>query len=776
MATGAENTGRSLRVLIIEDSEDDLDLLVRELRRSGFEPSYQCVKTATDLTAMLDRQQWDLFIGDYTMPGFSGTQALSIVRSRGIEAPFIFVSGTIGEDVAVTAMRAGAQDYVIKGNLKRLGPAIERELRESNARRERARAEAERQLAEDRFRQILMIAADAIISIDEYLRIVIFNQGAEAIFGYRADEAVGQFVDLLMPSGAVAAQRKSITELVSSPRAVQRTNQLENIFGRRKNGEEFPIDLTVSRLVQDGKATFTAIIRDISERKRAEQQLRLLTRAVEQSANLTILTSADGTVQYVNPKFSEVMGYSADEVIGNKPSLWKSGGMDENIYAELWNTILTGVEWRGEFQNRRKDGGTITASATISPVKDEQGNITHFLSIQEDITRIREIETEHRRSQRLQTIGQLTGGFAHDFNNLLTIAIGNLDLLLEDPVSKSSHIQEFGQAVLDSLLRGAGLTRKLLAYARGQILQPMAFDLNELASGTINLLRRTLGEQIEVAAVLASDLWLAHADPEQMETALTNLAINSRDAMPNGGRLTIETANRRLDEEYAAANAEVAPGDYVMLALTDTGEGMSPEIVNRVFEPFFTTKEQGKGTGLGLSMVYGFVKQSHGHIKIYSEPGYGTTIRLYLPRAQEDLVQKDREAGDNTEKTAIGAMILVVDDNPDVRGVVIKQLTGFGYSVMESQDGPSALDIIRNDETIDLLFTDIVMPGGMTGIELAREARKIRPDIKVLLTSGFSEAMVQNGGQPGETINVLSKPYRSQELARKIQEVLSGKP
>ncbi|HEX4940123.1 MAG TPA: ATP-binding protein, partial [Candidatus Kapabacteria bacterium] len=307
-------------------------------------------------------------------------------------------------------------------------------------------------------------------------------------------------------------------------------------------------------------------------------------------------------------------------------------------------------------------------------------------------------------------------------------------------------------------------------------LQPMAFDLNELASGTTNLLRRTLGEQIEVETVLASDLWLALADPEQMETALTNLAINSRDAMPNGGRLTIETANRRLDEEYAAANAEVTPGDYVMLALTDTGEGMSPEIVNRVFEPFFTTKEPGKGTGLGLSMVYGFVKQSHGHIKIYSEPGYGTTIRLYLPRAQEDLVQKDREAGDKTEKTAIGAMILVVDDNPDVRSIVVKQLADFGYSVMESQDGPSALDIIRNDETIDLLFTDIVMPGGMTGIELAREARKIRPDIKVLLTSGFSEAMVQNDGQPGETINVLSKPYRSQELARKIQEVLSGKP
>jgi len=245
--------------------------------------------------------------------------------------------------------------------------------------------------------------------------------------------------------------------------------------------------------------------------------------------------------------------------------------------------------------------------------------------------------------------------------------------------------------------------------------------------------------------------------------------------MPNGGRLTIETANRRLDEEYSAENAEVTPGDYVMLAVSDTGEGMTPGIVNRVFEPFFTTKEQGKGTGLGLSMVYGFVKQSHGHVKIYSEAGHGTTIRLYLPRAQDGAVPASGEIFTESETAAVAAKILVVDDNPDVRGVVVKQLSGFGYSVMVSQDGPSALDIIRNDETIDLLFTDIVMPGGMTGIELAREAQKLRPLLKILLTSGFAEATLLTHSQPGETINILSKPYRRQELARKIQEILSGK-
>ena len=773
MATGAENTGRPLRVLIIEDSEDDLDLLVRELRRNGFEPDYQCVKTADGLIAMLDRQQWDIIICDYSMPGFSGTQALSIVRSRGFEAPFIFVSGTIGEDVAVSAMRAGAQDYVIKGNLKRLGPAIERELRESDLRRERARAEAERHLAEDRFRQILMIAADAIIVFDEDRRIIIFNQGAEAIFDYRADEVMGQLVDVLL--SAAASARKIIDELASLLVAGQKTNQFYSVTGLRKNGDEFSAEFTASVLIENGKMMFTAIIRDISDRIRAEQRLQLLTSAVEQSASYIMITSVGGTVEYVNSRFCELTGYSAEEVIGTTSSIMLTAGTESDIEMELWNAILAGSEWRGELPNRRKDGGVFTGCLTLSPIRDALGNVTHFLAVQEDVTQLRQIEEEHKRSQRLQAIGQLTGGFAHDFNNLLTIAIGNLDLLLEDPVAKSPRVQEFGQAALDSVLRGAGLTRKLLAYARGQILQPMAFDLNELASGTTNLLRRTLGEQIVIETVLASDLWLAHADPEQLETAVTNLAVNSRDAMPQGGRLTIETANRHLDEEYAAANAEVTPGDYVMLAVSDTGEGMPPGIVNRVFEPFFTTKEQGKGTGLGLSMVYGFVKQSHGHIRIYSEAGHGTTIRLYLPRAQGGLAPaKDEIPGDSGIR-ASAAKILVVDDNPDVRGVVVKQLTGFGYSVMESQDGPSALDIIRRDETIDLLFTDIVMPGGMTGVELAREARKLRPLLKILLTSGFAETTVQNHSQQGETINILSKPYRRQELARKVQEVLSGK-
>lgn len=653
MATGAENTGRPLRVLIIEDSEDDLNLLVHELRRSGFEPSCRCVKTAEDLIAALDSQQWDLFIGDYTMPGFSGTQALSIVHSRGLETPFIFVSGTIGEDVAVAAMRAGAQDYVMKENLKRLGPAIERELRESDARRERARAEAERHIAENRFRQILMIASDGIVGIDEDRRIVIFNQGAEAIFGYSAEEVSGQFLDLLLPSRFTAAHRRHMAEFARAPVAARQMNQRSAVFGRRKNGEEFPVEASISKIVENGKTTFMAIIRDITQRQALEEQ--------------------------------------------------------------------------------------------------------------------------QRRSQRLGAIGQLTGGLAHDFNNLLAIVIGNLDLLLEVPISKNSGIQGFAQTALGAALRGARLTHQLLAFARGQILEPAAFDLNELVSGTIDLLRRTLGEQIEVETILAGDLWLAHADPKQMETALTNLAINARDAMPNGGRLIIETANGYLDEHYAAENVDVAPGGYVMLTVSDTGIGIPPGILNRVFEPFFTTKEQGKGTGLGLSMVYGFAKQSRGHVKIYSEAGHGTTVRLYLPKAHDDAVPAREEIFVESEMAASSATILVADDNPGVRGIVVEQLTSLGYRVIDAQDGASALGILQKDESIDLLFTDIVMPGGMTGVELAREARQIRPLLKILLTSGFVEESVRNGGRSGEIMNVLSKPYRKQDLARKIQEVLSGK-
>ncbi len=374
-----------------------------------------------------------------------------------------------------------------------------------------------------------------------------------------------------------------------------------------------------------------------------------------------------------------------------------------------------------------------------------------------------------QQAQKMEVIGQLTGGLAHDFNNLLAVVIGNLDLL-EKELGANPKARELAELALKASLRGADLTRKLLAFSRRQTLSPKVIDLNETVSGTTTLLRRTLGETIEVELKLAEGLWPTLADPAQVESALTNLAINARDAMEKGGTLTIETANKHLDEHYAAENPEIVPGDYAMLAVTDTGTGIPPEVLGRVFEPFFTTKGAGKGTGLGLSMVYGFVKQSGGHVKIYSEAGYGTTVRLYLPRSQEAIAQLPAPVP--AAGVPRSATILVVEDNPDVRNVVVKQLLALGHRVEQADNAAAALALLKENGSIDLLFTDIVLPGGVAGTDLALEAKKLRPGIKVLLTSGFAEAAMQNAAEFPEGLELLSKPYRQVDLARKILHVL----
>jgi two-component system, cell cycle sensor histidine kinase and response regulator CckA len=369
-----------------------------------------------------------------------------------------------------------------------------------------------------------------------------------------------------------------------------------------------------------------------------------------------------------------------------------------------------------------------------------------------------------QQAQKLEAVGQLTGGLAHDFNNLLGIVIANLDLLKEE-IGGNPNARELAEQALEASLRGAELTRQLLAFSRQQPLQPKTIGLNDIVATTTDLLRRTLGEAIEIRLKLADDICPAMADPAQVESALVNLAVNARDAMPAGGVLVLETANKHLDEQYAAENAEVSAGDFVMMAVTDTGTGMPPEIVDRVFEPFFTTKETGKGTGLGLSMVYGFAKQSGGHVKIYSEVGHGTTIRLYLPRAQECAAVVEERPAEAPETTKISANILVVEDSPGIRKVVVRQLRGLGHHVQEAEGAAAALTVLQGEEPLDLLFTDVVMPGGMTGRDLADEARKLRPGIKVLLTSGFSEGAAQSD----YGVELLGKPYRLQELDQKIR-------
>ena len=380
-----------------------------------------------------------------------------------------------------------------------------------------------------------------------------------------------------------------------------------------------------------------------------------------------------------------------------------------------------------------------------------------------------------RQSQKMETVGQLTGGVAHDFNNLLQIIAGNLDMLLRTLPEDAARQRRAAESAMSGAKRAATLTERLLAFSRRQPLAPKPLNANRLISGMSELLHRSLGETVEVEVVLSPSLWRVEIDPNALENAILNLAVNARDAMPDGGKLTIETANTHLDRAYVAQNPELSTGQYVAISVSDTGHGMAPGVVERVFEPFFTTKEVGKGTGLGLSMVYGFVKQSGGHVKLYSEPGQGTTVRLYLPRLMASEIEEVEAAPPPAPERARQETILLCEDDPEVRAFSAEVLRELGYTVREAVDGPSALRLLEREQgRVDLLFTDVVLPGGMTGSVLAEQARRKRPGVKVLFTTGYARNAIVHHGRLDPGVELITKPFSYADLAGRIRDLLDA--
>ena len=394
-----------------------------------------------------------------------------------------------------------------------------------------------------------------------------------------------------------------------------------------------------------------------------------------------------------------------------------------------------------------------------------------------EIERRAATEEALRQSQKMETVGQLTGGIAHDFNNLLQVVTGNLEIILRNLPEDSPRLRRSADNAMTGAQRATILTQRLLAFSRRQPLQPKPIEINKLVAATHDLLHRTLGETIEVEAVLAPRLWQVEADPHQLENAILNLALNARDAMPDGGKLTIETQNTHLDQSYVAEHAEVVPGQYVAMCITDTGTGMDAETVSRAFEPFFTTKEVGKGTGLGLSMVYGFVKQTGGHLKIYSEPGEGTTVKIYLPRLVGDVSAGEESSASAAPEGTWGETVLVCEDDDDVRAYSAEVLRELGYRVLEAPDGPCALELLeKQDESVNLLFTDVVLPNGMTGAELAEKARLIRPDLRILFTTGYARNAIVHQGRLDAGVELITKPFSYADLAARVRDTLDKSP
>jgi len=650
-----------IKILIVEDMPIDAELIERELRRAGIVFTAQRVATkAAFLTALRDFAP-EIVLSDYNLPQFSGPEALRLLKETGSAAPFILITGSLTEEVAVECMKDGAHDYILKTSLTRLPSALRSALEKVKTIEEKQNAEAALRKSEEQYRLIAENTSDLICMVDWHGKYTYLSPSYRDVLGYAPESLIGQNSLLLLHP---EDRRKAQAEALRSVSHHGATDAIE-LRAKHKNGN--------------------------------------------------------------------------------------------------WKVFETLVNWTYDSQGKRQYG--IFVSRDITDRKQAE------LTLRESEEKLRASEDQLRMSQKLEAIGQLAGGVAHDFNNLLTVISGYSELVL-NRLSQGDDNRGKVEEIKRAADRAASLTRQLLAFSRKQVLQPKLFDLNHLVSDITKMLRRLIGEHIEMTTVIGEPAPI-NADPGQIEQVLMNLVVNARDAMPNGGRLTIETARVEIDETYASTHLSVQTGSYVMLAVSDTGFGIDPETQKHIFEPFFTTKEQGKGTGLGLSTVYGIVKQSGGHIWLYSEPAQGTVFKIYLPvaantqtEANATLVPADLPRGTET--------ILIVEDEPQIRKLAFDCLAYCGYDVISSGNGTEALELLgRLKRPVDLVLTDVVMPK-LSGRELSERILAIQPSAKVLFMSGYTNDAVVNHGILDGASSFIQKPFTLESLVRRVRQVLDS--
>lgn len=628
---------------------------------------------------------------------------------------------------------------------------------------------------------ILKSAAAGILSITSKGIIRTINAAACKMFGYAADELLGLNVAILM-DGKDRAQHDAYIERYLRTGESRIVGIGREVTGRHKDGRLFPLHLSIGEFVVEGDTFFTGVLIDLTKQKAAEESLahqQALFRAVyECLPDPVVITDTDYRVRTVNPAFTRVFGYSAEELAGQPPELLFARHEDwVNVCQRLaGHSCPTTEEPVREMEFRRADGEVFPGSVVSTGIETAGRRALGYLDLIRDISVERRQEAQLMQAQRMEAIGQLTGGIAHDFNNILTVVIGNVELL-EMRLRENEAAMTLAREAREAAEIGARLTDRLLTFGRRQMLETRRINLNEFVLGIMEIVRRAIGEDIDVSTSLSADLDLTEVDPGEVENAVLNLAINARDAMPRGGRLVIETRNIELDASDAAKTPELSPGRYVVLSVSDTGHGMAPEVKARAFEPFFTTKGQGgagKGTGLGLATIYGFVKQSGGHATITSGAGEGTTVELFLPAvpAPVAVAQTDPSANEVMPEGA-GRRVLVVEDNDSVRRLTCRRLEELGYGVAQAGNAVEALEVLAEDTGFDLVFSDIVMPGGLSGVDLAREVSQHFPHVRVLLTTGYAEEMLHSVDGHVPMPGLLRKPYSQADLARAIAAALS---
>ncbi len=641
---------------------------------------------------------------------------------------------------------------------------------------ERRGAEQARHESEVRAAAIVEAALDCVISIDHEGRILEFNPAAEHTFGYRREDILGrQMYELIVPEELREAHLRGFAHYLATGEGLVLGRRLE-LPALRADRTIFPAELAIVRVSEADPPVFTGYLRDLTEQQAAEEALRLRDQAIEATSQGILITDhsrSDDPIIYTNPAFERITGYAEEEVVGRNPRFLQGAETDPETVAAMRDAIASARPFFGEILNYRKDGSPFWSQVAMSPIRTN-GEITHFVGVQSDISERRRLEEQLLQAQKMEAVGRLAGGIAHDFNNILLVITGHGDFLVKQ-LGEDDPLRPSANEIRRAAARATSLTSQLLAFSRRQVLQPQKINLNDIVAGIGPMLERLIGEDVELVLSLAADLADVMADRGQIEQVIMNLVVNGRDAMPAGGRLVIETENVMLEGGEPKARLELPPGAYVMLAVSDNGHGIDAVTQARIFEPFFTTKRPGEGTGLGLSTVYGIVRQSGGSVWVYSEPGEGTSFKIYLPRLAErdrgepvgEVVLPEEPRGTET--------VLLVEDDEQARTLVHIMLETQGYTVLAASNGGEALALAESHEgSIDLLLTDVVMPG-MSGSDLAGQVAARRPSVRVLFTSGYTgDAVVHHGIERGAAF--LQKPFDVGGLSRKIRQVLDADP
>jgi PAS domain S-box-containing protein len=621
--------------------------------------------------------------------------------------------------------------------------------------------------SEKKYKDLFDNSTDLIYTHDSQGNCTSVNAAVTRILGYTIDEAMRLNLRQVIHPDYLSTVQDRFQEKLD--KIVERNGPYE-IAARAKDGRLVWLEITNRLIKQEGRvAGVHGTARDITTRKEAEAERSRLVTAIEQAGDIIVITEPSGRILYVNPAFESTTGYTSEEAMGNNPRILKSGTQDKAFYKEMWNTIARGEVWRGRFTNKRKDGTLYEETATVSPVKDSMGQVINYVAVKRDVTAELILQKQLLQAQKMEAIGTLAGGIAHDFNNLLQAILGYADLLLmrKAPGDPDRHkIEIIYRAARD----GADLVSRILTFSRRLEANTRPTDLNVQIRRVEKLMRRTVPKMIDIELILADDLRIIDADPAQIEQILLNLAVNAQHAMPDGGELLIETSNVSLQDEYLRTHLRAKPGEYVRLTVSDTGIGMAAEVHDRIFEPFFTTKTNEEGTGLGLAMVHGIVSQHEGSIECYSEPGIGTSFKIYWPVSKTD---RPWELAEPREMPAFGnETILLVEDDEPIREIGKQMIEIGGYRVLLASTGEEALKIYANHkEDIDLVILDLIMPG-MGGTKCFEELLKINPNVKILVASGYSSNISAVDTKLEVARGFVGKPYDAKDVLGAIRKVL----